>query len=498
MTAPPAPTRRPALYRRCMQRRYADASMTRLLPALALLVLAAVPATAQDFPATPPAPGEPRPFAIPEGRTFELDNGLGVTLVPYGAIPKANVLAVVRVGNVDEGPGQNSLADLMAGLLTEGTEALSAEEIAEAAASMGGSLSAGAGLDQTTVGGRVLAEFVPDFVALTADVLRRPAYPEAAFERVQRDALRGAAVGRSQPGTVALAAFRKTLYGDHPYASVILPVAADIEGASPASVRAFYDAHVGPARTHLYVVGQFDEAQTEAAVREALGDWTSSVAPASPTPPQARAGRRVVLVDQPGAAQSNVYVGLPTIDPSADVDEYVALQVTDALLGGSFGSRITRNIREDKGYTYSPSSSVSVRFRDGYWAESAAIVTEATGPAISEILYEIDSLATTPPPAEELEGIQNYLAGTFVLQNSSAGGIASFLAFLDLHGLGRDYLTDYVQRVYAVTPEDVQRTARDLLRGDDLAIVVVGDRSVVEDQLQAFGDVTVETVDEVE
>ncbi|MDT0632015.1 M16 family metallopeptidase [Rubrivirga litoralis] len=482
--------------------------MTRLLPALALLLLAALAPTASaqtsagegaaSFPATPPAPGPPRPFDLPEGRTFTLDNGLGVTLVPYGAIPKANVLAVVRVGNVDEGPGQNSLADLTADLLTEGTETLSAEEVAEAAAAMGGAVSAGAGLDQTTIGGRVLAEFVPEFVRLTADVLRRPALPDDAFERIRRDRLRAAAVGRSQPGTVALAAFRKTLYGDHPYASVVLPVAADLEAADADAVRAFYQAHVGPARTHLYVVGQFDEGDTEAAVRQAFGDWAADVAPADPTPPEARAGRRVVLVDQPGAAQSNVYVGLPTIDPSADADDYVALQVTDALLGGSFGSRITRNIREDKGYTYSPGSSVSVRFRDGYWAESAAVVTESTGPAIREILYEIDSLATTPPSADELEGIQNYLAGTFVLQNSSPGGIASFLAFLDLHGLDRDYLEGYVQRVYAVTPDDVQRTARDLLRSDDLAIVVVGDRAAVEEQLAPFGDVTVETVDAIE
>ena len=468
----------------------------RLLPALALLV--ALPAVAQEFPTTPPEPGPPRPFEIPEGRTFTLDNGLGVTLVPYGAIPKADVLAVVRVGNVDERAGQNSLADLMASVLTEGTETRSAEELAELAAAMGGAISAGAGLDQTTVGGRVLAEYVPDFVALAADVLRRPAIPGDAFERVQRDRLRSAAVGRSQPGTVALAAFRKTIYGDHPYASVILPVTADIEAASPASVRAFYDEHVGPARTHVYVVGQFDEAATEAAVRRAFEDWDADAEPTDPTPPEARAGRRVVLVDQPGAAQSNVYVGLPTIDPSADAEDYVALQVTNALLGGSFGSRITRNIREDKGYTYSPGSSVSVRFRNGYWAESAAVVTESTGPAIEEILYEIDSLATTPPSTEELEGIQNYLAGTFVLQNSSAGGIASFLSFLDLHGLDRDYLESYVERVYAVTPEDVQRTARDLLRGDDLAIVVVGDRTVVEEQLVKFGDVSLETIDTID
>ncbi len=468
----------------------------RFLPlAVALLAVVAGPAMAQEFPATPPAPAEPAPFEVPEGRTFTLDNGMTVTLLPYGALPKANVLAVVRVGNVDEGAGQNSLADLTLPLLTEGTEGMSAEQIAEAAASMGGSISSGAGLDQTTVGGRVLSEFVPDFVRLTADVLQRPAFEADAFERRQRNVLRSAAVARSQPGSVALAAWRRALYGDHPYASVILPKVADIEAATPATARAFYETNVGPARTRLYVVGQFDEAATEAAIRAAFGDWRTGVAAADPAPPDtAPIGRRVILVDQPGAAQSQVYVGLPTVDPS-EAEAYVELQVANALLGGSFGSRITRNIREDKGYTYSPGSSVSSRFRDAYWAESAAIVTPATGPAIREILHEIDSLATNPPSADELEGIKNYLAGTFVLQNSSAGGIASLLAFLDLHGLDRSYLDEYVQRVYAVTPADVQRIARDAIRGDETLIVVVGDRSVVEEQLAPFGDVTLETVE---
>jgi predicted Zn-dependent peptidase len=465
--------------------------MLRTLLFSALLALAA-PALAQGFPSTPPEPGPPLPFEIPEGTTFALDNGVDVTLVPYGSLPKANVYAVVRVGNVDEAPDETGRADLMTSLLTEGTTTRSAEAIAREAAEMGGSVSAGAGLDQTFVTGRVLSEFTPDLVRLIGDVLRNPAFPEDAFERVQRDALRGAAVATSQPGTLAQAAFYETLYGDHPYAQVILPDAEDIEAATASGVRAFYEANVGPRRTRLYVVGQFDEDAVEAAIREAFGDWAGGPGMSQPAPPVPTSGRRVVLVDQPGAAQSNVYVGLPTIDPSAE--DYVALQVTNALLGGSFGSRITRNIREDKGYTYSPGSSVSTRYRDAYWAEQAAVVTPSTGPAISEILYEIDSLATTAPSAEELEGIQNYLAGTFVLQNSSAGGIASYLAFLDLHGLDRSYLEDYVTRVYAVTPEDVRRVTAEYLHGDNAAIVVVGDRSVVEDQLAEFGDVQITTV----
>ena len=466
--------------------------MTRLVTPLALLALAAS-AAAQPFPSTPPEPAPPRAFELAEGSAFALDNGVEVTLVPYGALPKATVYAVVRAGNVDEANDQTALADVMAGLLTEGTASRSSEEIARQAAELGGSISAGAGLDQTFVTSRVLSEFVPDAVALVADVLRNPAFPADAFARVRQNQLRGAAVARSQPGTLARAAFTRALYGEHPYHAVVLPDPALLEGFSVEDARAFYDATVGPQRTRVYVVGQFDEGAVEAAIRDAFADWSGGPAPADPTPPTATSGRRVILIDQPGAAQSNVIVGLPTVDPTHP--DFVALQVTNALLGGSFGSRITRNIREDKGYTYSPGSSVSARFRDATWAESAAIQTPFTGPAISEIFYEIDSLATTPPSAEELEGIQNYLAGTFVLQNSSPGGIAGQLAFLDLHGLGRETLEGYVERVYAVTPEDVRRITEQYLSTDDLAIVVVGDRSVVEDQLAEFGQVEVQTLE---
>jgi predicted Zn-dependent peptidase len=164
--------------------------------------------------------------------------------------------------------------------------------------------------------------------------------------------------------------------------------------------------------------------------------------------------------------------------------------VTDAILGGSFASRITSNIREQKGYTYSPYSSVSSRYRDAYWAEIADVTTKVTGPSIKEIFYEIDRLRKEPPTAEELQGIKNYMAGIFVLQNSSRSGVINQLAFLDLHGLGDDYLTNYVQKVFAVTPADVQRIAQTYLTPDKMTLVVVGDKSIVAEQLAAFGEVS--------
>jgi zinc protease len=460
--------------------------MTRLLLPL-LAALAALPAAAQPFPSTPPAPGAPRPFAVPEGRSFTLPNGIEVRLVPYGTLPKVSVAAVVRAGNVDETAAEPGLADLVGALMEEGTTGRTAAGVAEAAAAMGGAVGVSVGPDQTTVSGSALAEFGPELAGLVAEVLTRPALPEGELERVARDFGRGLTISRSQPGNVALATFREALYGAHPYGQVF-PDPEAVQALTIADVRRFYGAHFGAARTRVYVVGRFDEAAVEAAVREAFGGWARGT---TAEPPRAAPQRPhvVYLKDQPGAAQSNVYVGLPTIDPTSD--DYVAFQVMNALLGGSFGSRITRNIREDKGYTYSPFSQLSARFRDGYWAQVAAIQTPATGPALTEILAEIRRLQGEPPPAEELAGIQNYLAGTFVLNNATRQGILGQLAFLDLHGLPRTYLTGYVQRVHAVTPADVQRVARTYLPEDQLTIVVVGDRSVVEEQLRAFGEVRI-------
>jgi predicted Zn-dependent peptidase len=161
----------------------------------------------------------------------------------------------------------------------------------------------------------------------------------------------------------------------------------------------------------------------------------------------------------------------------------------DALLGGAFASRITRNIREDKGYTYSPTSDVSVRYRDAYWSEIADVTTTVTGPSIKEIFAEIDRLQAEPPGQEELRGIQNYLAGTYVLQNSSRAGITNQLDYMALHGLPPGYASTYVKQVYAVTPQQVSEMAKKHVADDRALIVIVGDRKVIEEQVKGFGPI---------
>jgi predicted Zn-dependent peptidase len=207
------------------------------------------------------------------------------------------------------------------------------------------------------------------------------------------------------------------------------------------------------------------------------------------TLPKPKSERVVHVIDRPGAVQSSVLIGLPVIDPTHD--DYVPLTVMDSLLGGAFGSRITKNIREDKGYTYSPFSDISTRYRDAYWVENADVTTNVTGPSIKEIFAEIDRLQAEPPSEAELAGIRNYLAGTYVLQNSSRSGITNQLMYLDLHGLPASHANEYVKKVHAVTPAQVSEMARKYLKDETATIVVVGDRNAIEEQLKGFGRITI-------
>jgi predicted Zn-dependent peptidase len=463
---------------------------TKTLAALAAALTLAPALLAQDAGApktkqSPPAAAEPKNFALPAGRTFKLDNGLAVTLVPYGTIPKVTVRLGVRTGNIDEKANEVWLADITGSMLTEGTATRTATQIAEAAARMGGSLDVNVTEDRTDIGGDVLSEFGPDMVALVADVVRTPTMPEAELTRLKTDRLRDLSIAKSQPRPIAQEKFRAVLYGDHPYGR-LFPTEAMLQGYTAAQVRDFWDKNYGAARSHLYVVGRFDDAAVEAAARKAFGDWKKGVPPAE-KPAAPKSERAVYLVDRPGAVQSTINLGMPVIDPSNP--DWDALSLTNTLLGGSFASRITANIREQKGYTYSPNSQVLSRHRDAYWVEVADVTTNVTGPSIKEILGEIDRLQAEAPTQAELRGFQNYRAGTFVLQNSSRPGIIGQLEFVDLNGLPADYLNGYVKRVYAITPQQVQEMAKKYIQDDKATIVVVGDKKVIEEQVKGFGPV---------
>lgn len=447
----------------------------------ALLLLAMATALFAQKQA-PPEPGKPKGFSVPASRKFTLDNGLAVTLVEYGTTPKVTVRLSVRTGNIDEKTGESWLADIMGDMLSQGTETKSAAEIAQAAARMGGSLNVSVGPDRTDIGGDVLSESGPDMASLIADVARHPKFPESELARLKGDRLRQLSIAKSQPQQMALEKFRALLYPEHPYGR-LFPSEATLKGFTIEAVRAFHDTNFGAARSHVYAAGRFDGKAMEVAIRKAFAGWKRGTAP-TVNVPKGRSERRLELVDRPGAVQSTIYLGMPVADPSSP--DWVKLSVMNALLGGSFASRITSNIREQKGYTYSPNSQVSARYRDAYWVETADVTTKDTGASLKEIVAEIKRLQGEAPSENELKGIQNYLAGTFVLGNSSRAGIIGQLQFLDLNGLPEDYLNTYVARVYAVTPQQIQEMAAKYIQDGKATIVVVGDTKVIAEQVAPY------------
>lgn len=435
---------------------------------------------------TPPPPGPPRSFALPELRRFTLENGLGVTLVEVGNMPKVSVELALRSGTGDEGPAEIGLAQLVATMLLEGTTTRSATEIAALAARWGGSVEASVTPDLTLIGGTALSEFAPDLVALVADVATNPAFPEKELERVRNDRVREITIARTVPQTLAQERFLALTYPGHGYGR-LLPAPEQVKGYGRGDVERHHRATFGASRARLYVAGRFDARRVEGAIREAFARWAAG-APREVAAARPASKREVHLVERPGAVQSTLWVGLPALDPRHP--DYVKLVVTNTLLGGYFSSRMVANLREAKGYTYSPRSVLAVRGdAPGYWVQVADVTTAVTGASLKEVFGEIERLRAEPPSAQELATAQAFMAGAFVLEASDREGLLERLRFVDLHGLPQDWLERYVPAVKAVTPADVQAMARTWLDAARMTVVVVGDRQQVEEQVKPFGNV---------
>lgn len=450
--------------------------------ALALFAAASArPLLAQGFPPAPSL-GTPKAFKAPPSETYTLPNGMTVTLIPSGTTPKAEVSLRVYAGNLNEGT-QTWLPDLAGELMKEGAGGRSAEDIANAAASMGGDVEVGVSRLQTSVGLSVLSDRTADAVRLVADVARRPAFPAAELPRLRQNLARRLAVALSAPGPTATKLLAAAYYGpDHPYGRIV-PTEAQLSAYTVEDVRAFHAKNFGARRARLYVAGRFDAAAVKAAVNAAFGDWAAGPERLS-LPPKPVQGPKVILANRPGAPQSTLRLAFRA--PVAGTVDDIPMRVTNALLGGSFSSRITRNIRESKGYTYSPGSGLTFSPGDALWTFNADVTSSVTGPALKEVFHEIRELQTKAPGVEEAGGISSFLAGTFILQNGSPAALVNSLATRDALGLPGDWLDTYVPAVLGVSPAKIQATAAAQLPLDRLVLVVVGDLATVRPQLEAL------------
>ena len=257
----------------------------RFLLVFAAMTFAAATSFAQKQ--TPPAGGPPKAFTLPAHESYTLPNGLQVTLVPYGAIPKVTASLVVRAGSANQAAEQYGVASILGNLLKEGTATRSAKQLAEEFAQMGGDLNVGIGEDESSFTTDVMSEFGPEAVKLLADVAQHPLLPESELARLKNDAVRQVTIARSIPQQIANERFRKILYPDHPYGRV-LPTPEDIQKQSIENAKAFYQGNFVAARAHLYVAGRFDSAAVKKAIAESFAGWAKG-APAANAPPKAQA-----------------------------------------------------------------------------------------------------------------------------------------------------------------------------------------------------------------
>jgi len=444
-----------------------------------LMLSVAITSTAQKQ--TPPAGGTPKDFVLPSKTQSSLPNGMRTTIVQYGQIPKVYVSLIIKTGNVHEAANQVWLVDLLAKLMDEGTTSISATDLAKKAAGMGGEININAGPDQFTIAGSALSEYAPELVKLIADIAINPALPASEVERLKADLKRQLVVSKGVPQSIAQEKFYQVMYGESPYGR-LFPTEEMLDSYNIDAVKKFYNDNIGAKRSVLYVAGKFDEKATSNAIDASFKSWKAG---ADISYPQTAAdvSASTSIIDRKDAPQTTVMIGQPIITPKNS--DYLATTIMNSLLGGSFASRITANIRENKGYTYSPFSGFSTHPNVAVWYEQADITSEHTIDAINEIKKEITRLQGEAPTADELGGIQRYMAGIFVLQNSTPGGIIGQLNFLDLYGLDDSYLTNRVKNIYAVTPQQVSDLAKKYLPADKMAIIMVGDQTSIKKQ-QAY------------
>jgi zinc protease len=436
-----------------------------------------------------PALSAERQITWPKRSKTRLSNGLEVVLAESHSIPKVHGELLFRSGNAaasDRAPG---LAEITASVLRTGTAKRASRQIEEDLRRIGADLSSAAGADTSAISFSGLAESAEPLLRMVNELAREASFPAAEFERERRQMLEEVKLNRTQPSFLASERLRKVLFGHHPYAE-IAPSEQQVAAYKREYLLDVYKGFYTPENGLLLLVGDFDSTAMLASIEKVFGGWTGKKPAAKEVaaPPNPR-GRRVYLVHVPGAVQTQILAGCNAI--TRKHPDWIKLGLTNSLYGGAFNSRLVMNIREDKGYTYSPRSGVNPLRQYGYFSISAAVRNDVVAASLAEIFYELDKLRSLPVPAAELADAQNYLTGVFSMGLATQEGLLGQLTTAELHELPQDYLETYREKVRALKPGDLQEAARKYLDSANMQIVVVGDREQIQEQAALFGELEV-------
>jgi zinc protease len=443
-----------------------------------------------------PEPGPPRDYHFPRFERSRLSNGL--TLV-YANVPGRALLAahlIMPGGGWSEPPDQAGVTVLTGRAMPEGTQRLDGNEFIEASERLGAEIHADASWESLSATMEVPRSKFGQALALMAEMAFEPAFPGEEVDRLRDERMNDLLQAWSDPRRRAERVFPETIFAqDVPYSRPLAGVQTTVRPLDRDAVVERHRQIIDPSVATLVVAGDLTGVSLEALAEEHLGHRTAggrgsaeATAGAALAHP---AGAQIVLVDRPGAPQSEVrigHLGVPRKTP-----DFHAISVLNAILGGTFNSRLNRVIREEKGYSYGIHSTFEMRRRAGPFAVRCAVETAVTVPAIDEILRILRDMTTVPPDDDELNVARDYLVGVFPLRFETSGQVAAALTGLVIHDLPDDELDRYRPQVAAVDAAAVTAAAQRNIRPDDLSVVIVGDAKEVEEPLRAadIGEVTV-------
>jgi zinc protease len=455
---------------------------------IAALLLPSLASAQAGAPPARPAVGPERQFTPPPRAEKTLANGLRVVAVRYPTVPKVTVVLTIQSGLAVDPADKAGLAQFVADAVQEGTATRDSRKIREEIFAMGASLTAAAGQDTSSFTIRGLADTMPAMLALLSDVIRNPTFPQQEIDLLKANTAQGLQAQLASPQYLANRSFRQTLFGPHPYARTG-PTLESVKNIDRPGIVEYHQTYYRPNNAFVVVSGDVTPDAAFAAVEKAFAAWTRGTVPPPPTPPvPSLDGRKVVFVQRPNSVQSSISVGNFTIRRSDP--RWIVMNVANQIYGAAFDSRLIRNIREEKGYTYSPQSIFQAMGQAGLYRAVADVRNEVTGPTLKEIYAEIDKLRAEGPSEQELDNTKTYARGLFVIQNATQNGFANTLNTMYSFGLPKDYPETFQKTVAGLSTEAVKTGAQMLLGSEDSVIVVVGDWAQVKDQLNGFANIS--------
>jgi zinc protease len=431
----------------------------------------------------PPKPGPDRTVQLPTPTSVTLPNGLTLILNERRGLPIVSASLVLKTGGASNPLDKPGLASFVAAMLDEGTTTRNALQIADEVAQLGASLSTGSSMDSTTVSGRALSKNLGALLDLMADVTLRPSFPAEEIERQRAQRLAALVQQRENPSQVATQVAAAVLFGPkHPYGYTDLGTEAGVKGISRADMQAFWKQNFVANDAALVVSGEISMNELRALAEKSLGAWPRGT-PARPSlgAPEA-VSARVVIVDMPGAPQTQLRVvgrGAPRSSP-----DFRPMQLMNQAFGGSFAGRINMNLREKNGYSYGTYSQFLFRRDAGMFQVYGGVRTDVTAPAVREVFNELRGAHEQPISEDELarakDGLSDSLPGAF---ETSSNAVANF-SNVFTYDLGLDYYAKYAAQVRAVTTEQVHDMVEKYIIPGRMLVVAAGDRKTIEPELQ--------------